>query len=51
MVALNFDASAVSGVLLEPGQYEAQIISAEPVQSQNNPANSYLQCKIGRAHV
>lgn len=46
MVALNFDASAVSGVLLEPGQYEAQIISAEPVQSQNNPANSYLQCNI-----
>ena len=46
MVALNFDATAVSGVLLEPGQYEAQIISAEPVQSQNNPANSYLQCNI-----
>ena len=46
MVALNFDASTVSGVLLEPGQYQAQIISAEPVQSQNKPENSYLKCQI-----
>ena len=46
MVALNFDATAVSGVLIEPGQYQAQIISAEPVQSQKNPTNSYLQCQV-----
>jgi hypothetical protein len=51
MVALNFDATTVAEStsefeLLEPGEYRAEIVSAEPKESQTTMGNTYLALQV-----